>query len=304
MRIPLPTDLKTRTGAPDKDARQKNSYVETKGEGAIVRKRPSAQGGIPIGTGVAQGGIGININGTPSVIGFWGDTMQTYTGGGTSWDSSVSYIYGSMVSVDFEDYYGKDVTPNIDKPPKSNPTYWTKTPTLPIIYSSTTSAVTGPFTTSQSTVSSDVLIASYKVIGGTLQLREAKSYSQTSIPNQFQTKINWGLFNFGAVAQPIMYGYGDTSQASLDNFYATNPAASSFPSSAVISGGSTAYNQGLYCTGVSSSGLGVYYASTYTGTCTGLLLYATNTGDGYWQTNSVTLYYLTTTTTDYSIVVP
>jgi hypothetical protein len=139
MRIPLPTDLKTRTGAPDKDARQKNSYVETKGEGAIVRKRPSAQGGIPIGTGVAQGGIGLNINGTPYFIGFWADTMQPYTGGGTSWNAAVSYLMGDYASVDFEDYWAIDTNPsslNQNDPPQSdirspsNPNgKWVKYPT-------------------------------------------------------------------------------------------------------------------------------------------------------------------------------
>jgi hypothetical protein len=94
MRIPLPTTLKTRTGAPaDKDARQKNSYVETRGEEAIVRKRPSAQGGIATGTGVAQGGIGLNINGVPYFIGFWADTMQPYTGGG-DWTTGANYAAG------------------------------------------------------------------------------------------------------------------------------------------------------------------------------------------------------------------
>jgi len=143
MRIPLPTDLKTRTGAPDKDARQKNSYVETKGEGAIVRKRPSAQGGIPIGAGVAQGGIGLNINGTPYFIGFWADTMQAYTGGGGTWNAGTSYSIGGEVWI-VEDENGDPITtppddpfderytakkyyaqgPNTNKNPSSNPNYW------------------------------------------------------------------------------------------------------------------------------------------------------------------------------------
>jgi len=123
MRIPLPTDIKTRTGAPsDKDARQKNSYVETKGEEAIVRKRPSAQGGIATGTGVAQGGIGLNINGTPYFIGFWADTMQSYTGGGTSWGSATSYSTGDHVSVNFEDYWALADNTN-SQPPSAN---WSK----------------------------------------------------------------------------------------------------------------------------------------------------------------------------------
>jgi len=148
MRIPLPTDIKTRTGAPsDKDARQKNSYVETKGEEAIVRKRPSAQGGIPIGTGVAQGGIGLNINGIPYFIGFWADTMQAYTGGGGNWDAGTSYSIGGEVWI-VEDENGDQITtppddpfdkrytakkyyaqgPNTNKNPSSNPNYWGLTP--------------------------------------------------------------------------------------------------------------------------------------------------------------------------------
>ncbi len=105
MRINLATDYKTRTGAPDKDARQKNSYIEVKNEQAIVRKRPSAQGGIAVGTGIAQGGIGLTINGTPYFIGFWADTMQSYTGGGTSWDAGTAYAIGAHVSYEFEDYW-------------------------------------------------------------------------------------------------------------------------------------------------------------------------------------------------------
>jgi len=148
MRIPLPTTLKTRTGAPsDKDARQKNSYVETRGEEAIVRKRPSAQGGIPIGTGIAQGGIGLYINGTPYFIGFWADTMQAYTGGGGNWDAGTSYSIGGEVWI-VEDENGDQITtppddpfdkrytakkyyaqgPNTNKNPSSNPNYWGLTP--------------------------------------------------------------------------------------------------------------------------------------------------------------------------------
>ena len=94
MRIPLATTLKTRTGAPDKDARLKNCYVEVKGDQPIVRKRPSAQGGIATGTGTAQGGIGLNINGVPYFIGFWADTMQAYNGSGANWTNGSTYPTG------------------------------------------------------------------------------------------------------------------------------------------------------------------------------------------------------------------
>jgi len=142
MRINLPTDLKTRTGAPnEKDARQKNSYIEVKGDQSIVRKRPSAQGGIPIGTGTAQGGIGININGTPYFIGFWADTMQAYTGGGVgidgNWNSTTTYAIGDEVWIPDDEndpfeggpptpYYAQG--PNTNKNPRTNPSYWQPTP--------------------------------------------------------------------------------------------------------------------------------------------------------------------------------
>lgn len=102
MRLPIATDLKTRTGNPDKDARLKNSYVEVKGDQSIVRKRPGAQGGVSVGTGTAQGGIGLNINGVPSFIGFWGDTINPgsaggglpYTGAGANWTNGSTYAAG------------------------------------------------------------------------------------------------------------------------------------------------------------------------------------------------------------------
>lgn len=125
-RIPLATDLKTRTGAPStKDARQVNSYLETKGEQTAVRKRPSAQGGIAVGTGTAQGGIGLTIGGVPTFIGFWGDTMQTYSGSGTTWSSSTSYIVGDHVTVGFVDYWAVQDNSN-QNPTTASTTYWSR----------------------------------------------------------------------------------------------------------------------------------------------------------------------------------
>lgn len=118
IRIPLATSLKTRTGAPDKDARLTNAYVEEKGDQSVVRKRPIVQGGVSIGTGTAQGGIGFNIAGTDYFIGFWADTMQTYTGGGTSWNSGTSYSIGDHVAVEFVDYWA--VTDNTNSSPPSS----------------------------------------------------------------------------------------------------------------------------------------------------------------------------------------
>jgi len=121
-RIPLSTDLKTRTGAPDKDARLKNCYVEVRGESSAVRRRPSAQGGVAVGSGVAQGGIGFNIAGTDYFIGVWGDTITPYTGGGTTWDSGTAYSIGDHVSVGFVDYWA--LTDNTNSDPITNPSDW------------------------------------------------------------------------------------------------------------------------------------------------------------------------------------
>ena len=135
MRIPIATDLKTRTGAPDKDARQKNCYVETKGDPnapeTAVRKRPAAQGGVSVSTGTAQGGIGFYIGSTPYFIGFWGDTLVNYVGNGTNWNSGTTYPQGSMVSYGFVNYWSKNDT-NTNHNPTSSPTYWSTSTTYPI----------------------------------------------------------------------------------------------------------------------------------------------------------------------------
>lgn len=107
MRIPLSTSLKTRTGAPDKDARLTNAYVEVKGEQSVVRKRPIVQGGVSIGTGTAQGGIGFAVGGIPYIYTFSGDVgaLDTLATAGTNWNVSTSYVIGDRVSVDFVDYW-------------------------------------------------------------------------------------------------------------------------------------------------------------------------------------------------------
>lgn len=124
-RIQLATDLKTRTGVPDKDARLKNAYVEGRGDPqspdyqTIVRKRPIAQGGVAVGTGTAQGGIGFNIGSTPYFIGFWSDTLVNYTGGGTTWNSGAGYVVGDHVTENFVDYWANNDNTN-SQPPNSN----------------------------------------------------------------------------------------------------------------------------------------------------------------------------------------
>jgi len=142
-RINLATDLKTRTGAPDKDARLKNAYVEVRGESSAVRRRPSAQGGIAVGSGVAQGGIGFNIGGTDYFIGVWGDVSYPATiaslSSGTTWNSSTTYLIGDS----YEEYDNNGADPfeeppshityyalaeNTNKPQASNPELWGVTP--------------------------------------------------------------------------------------------------------------------------------------------------------------------------------
>ena len=202
MRIPLPTDLKTRTGAPsDKDARQKNSYVETRGEEAIVRKRPSAQGGIPIGTGVAQGGIGLNINGTPYFIGFWADTMQPYTGGGTSWNAGTQYFQGMSVSNNFEDYYAtpeSEESPNINQTPSSSSPYWSRS-YVPSVPRYTTTPSGGGVTVSLSETGT----GSYPGPYVTTQICTIRRVSDNAILST-NTGI-WTSTSYDAVLIPIPY---------------------------------------------------------------------------------------------------
>lgn len=121
MRIPLSVPYKTRTGDTTKDARLKNAYAEVRGEQSVVRHRPSARGGVAVGSGVAQGGIAINIGGVDSVIGVYGDTLTNYTGGGTSWNAGTAYSIGDHVSVGFVDYWAINDNSN-SQPPSAD---WT-----------------------------------------------------------------------------------------------------------------------------------------------------------------------------------
>lgn len=106
MRLPLATDLKTRTGAPDKDARLKNCYVESKGPAndpnnppqTAIRRRPSARGGIQVGTGIAQGGI----NG----LFVYGDVLYPVTQAMlTTCNNATNYSTGDHVTVNMVDYW-------------------------------------------------------------------------------------------------------------------------------------------------------------------------------------------------------
>lgn len=126
MRIPLATPLKTRVGDTSKDARLKNAYVEVRGDQSVVRKRPCARGGVEVGTGAAQGGIGLNIGGVDYIYTVNGDTgaLDTLATAGTTWDSGTSYSIGDHVSYGFVDYWA--LTDNSNSDPSSNPSDWSE----------------------------------------------------------------------------------------------------------------------------------------------------------------------------------
>lgn len=147
-RLNLATDLKTRTGAPDKDARIKNAYVETRDGQSVVRKRPIAQGGISVATvgSIAQGGIGFtNYSGGSSSSGLFflaGDTQSTYTGDGTTWNVGTNYVIGDHVTKNWKDYWAIDN--NIANDPSVSPAHWSTTyvPAVPSIFPSAWTART------------------------------------------------------------------------------------------------------------------------------------------------------------------
>lgn len=138
MRVPLATDYKTRTGVPDKDARVKNGYVETRGDQSVVRKRPVARGGIDVGTGIAQGGLGFELNGTSYVYLLNGDVGATYDISDFSWSASTAYSIGALVFYNASNptgdpfeypgdpYYA--IAPNTNSNPVDNPNYWSTSP--------------------------------------------------------------------------------------------------------------------------------------------------------------------------------
>lgn len=134
-RIPISTDLKTRTGAPDKDARLKNCYVETKGEQSVVRKRPIAQGGVTTGPGIAQGGCGLVI--------INGDELYPIPIG-TTCSGATTYQIGDMVTVDFVNYWA--VTDHVGNCPVGGDpgADWSTSvvPAVPDVYATTSTYLT------------------------------------------------------------------------------------------------------------------------------------------------------------------
>lgn len=109
MKIQLATPLKARVGNTSKDARLKNAYAEVRGKQSVVRHRPSARGGVAVGSGVAQGGYGLVL--------FWADTPYVISEStGTSWNSGTSYSVGDHVSVGFVDYWAINDNTNSEPP--------------------------------------------------------------------------------------------------------------------------------------------------------------------------------------------
>jgi len=157
MRIPLATDLKTRTGAPStKDARLTNSYAELKGQQSVVRKRPAGAGGIPIGTGQAQGGIGFSLGGTNYLYTLNGDISATNTLAtlNPSWNVATSYGIGAMVYYPpVSDPFDPTATPyyaliaNTGVTP-TDPLYWSPTPIGTTRYIGNYNTIDGPQTAS------------------------------------------------------------------------------------------------------------------------------------------------------------
>ena len=184
MRIPLQTDLISRDGIVSKDARLKNCYVEVRGESSAVRRRPSAQGGVAVGSGTAQGGIGFNIAGTDYFIGVWGDTITPYTGGGTTWNSGTAYSIGDHVSVGFKDYWA--LTDNTNRDPTTNPNDWSNgyVPAVPF---------SGTYATWDINVSSSGIILSNGYLTETLPASPAQTGGTRSTIWKSSGKWYWEL---------------------------------------------------------------------------------------------------------------
>jgi len=159
MKISIASDLKTRTGAPDKDARIKNGYIEVAADGsAALRRRPSVHGGVPSvsggGAGQGQGGIGFSNGGVSYLITIVGDTANgsamtssstsitpSTASVGTTWSSSTTYAIGDHVVVNFVDYWASAASTS--QTPSSSSSYWSTT-FVPSVYLPITYATWNP----------------------------------------------------------------------------------------------------------------------------------------------------------------
>lgn len=188
MRIPIATDISTRDGTLTKDAKLVNAFVDD----GNVFKRPASQGGISVGTGTAQGGIGFYIGSTPYFVGFWGDTLVNYTGSGTNWNSGTTYPQGSMVSVGFVNYWSVDdsdvnPTPNVNNDPTTTPSRWRRYPSycrVPVIPAPVVIGTSqqGPYysppTIPGDSILSDVVVSYY--CSGVMHKKTTAHYSITT----------------------------------------------------------------------------------------------------------------------------
>lgn len=75
MRIPIATDLTSRDGTVDQDAKMMNAFVD---DGAVF-KRPAMATALCTASGTAQGGIANN----SLVYMINGDSLRSYNSGGT-----------------------------------------------------------------------------------------------------------------------------------------------------------------------------------------------------------------------------
>jgi hypothetical protein len=101
MRLDLATQLKTRAGEFDRDAKIKNGYTEIRNESGVVRKRPGSSFQRNIGTGDAYFLNCVKLS--PDVGGLAGMVGTTIIGAGglwdisaPSWDSGTTYYYGDF----------------------------------------------------------------------------------------------------------------------------------------------------------------------------------------------------------------
>jgi len=74
MRLPLATDLSSRDGSVDQDAKTLNCFIEG-GEESVVIKRPAVNSVLATASGQAQGSI-YNVNSLVYVIN--GDIVKSY----------------------------------------------------------------------------------------------------------------------------------------------------------------------------------------------------------------------------------
>ena len=222
-RIPLSTDLKTRTGAPDKDARLKNCYVEVRGDQSAVRRRASCQSdGDVIVAGTAQGGIGLTINGTDLVVTVNGDYIVM--GSGSIGGGGGGYIGTQPVNLadpDVSDIDWMLLIPYCDEA-DILASYPTDDKGTSVFAGPAETAYTVPQTTATRTIHGET------PCGQLLIKTVTKTYSARSEANQWKT-VSSGVLSYsysgytdtplsGTIGYPSI-GYGNTVQSSTIESY-------------------------------------------------------------------------------------